>query len=304
MKKFHIIIIMKKLSAFCTLFLLLGFSSISWAQDPNVPFVWIGDTPIYGSADTIVGPGIQGQVSYDALTNTLYMDNASIPNLLATDLTGVQPCFKIRLSGDNHISSMMYSTDSCAFFGPGTVTIGGPSVSQGIMCANTDYLILTQGATVDITASYAGIDAMSADPTGHIPALVVNNSSLIITAPECFFSMWALWLSGCHVVEPEDFDYQLDTWLDVLSVHFQNYLEIRAGTVGVPARETAVWQAWGVEGGIRMEGLPHGQTVEVMSLLGQTLHQFKSSATNDFVPLKAGVYLVRVNNQTIKTIVN
>jgi hypothetical protein len=58
-----------------------------------------------------------------------------------------------------------------------------------------------------------------------------------------------------------------------------------------------------VEGGIRMEGLPDGQTVEVVSLLGQTLRQFKSSATNAFVPLKAGVYLVRVNNHTVKTIV-
>lgn len=294
---------MKKISVFCTVFLLLGFSSISWAQDPNVPFVWIGDTPIYGSVDTIVGPGIQGQVSYDALTNTLYMDNASIPNLWATDLTGAQPCFKIRLSGDNYIASMVYQTDSCAFFGPGSVTIGGPSVSQGIICDHTDFLILTQGATVDITASEAGINAMSDDPSGHIPALVVDSSSLIITAPQCFFLMWALWLSGCHVVEPADFDYQLDTWLDVSSVHFQNYLEIRAGTVGIPARETAGWQAWAVEGGIRMEGLPDGQTVEVVSLLGQTLRQFKSSATNAFVPLKAGVYLVRVNHHTVKTIV-
>ncbi len=295
---------MKKSSVFYLFVLLIGLNTSLCAQD-SIPRIIIGDISIYESADSIVGDGIQGYVSYDALTNTLYLNNATVPYLWAYRTEGY---FKVRLSGDNFINKMMSSNDSCTFFGPGSLTLGGSSIEIALDCAHTDFLALTEGATVNITASEAGLftlydGSMDPDPILHIPNLVVDNSSLIVTAPLCFEFISDLWLSGCYMVEPSNFEYQLDTWLDLSSQVFQNYLEIRAGTVDVPSHTVSDWQAWGANGGIRMEQLPDSQTVEVLNLLGQTVRQFKTSATNVFVPLKAGVYLVRVNNQTVKVVV-
>ncbi|MBR4497091.1 MAG: hypothetical protein IKP08_00250, partial [Bacteroidales bacterium] len=70
---------MKKSSTFCILFLMFGFSCALWAQD-SLPKIIIGDIHVYESADSIVGEGIQGNVSYDASTNTLFLNDAVIPS--------------------------------------------------------------------------------------------------------------------------------------------------------------------------------------------------------------------------------
>ena len=261
-----------------------GFNSSLWAQDTS-PYISIGDISLYESADSIVGEGIQGHVSFDATTNTLFLDNAAVP---AIWVYSKEKCFNVKLSGNNSITGMMTNNDSCAFIGPGTLTIGSPSVSIALDCARTDYLALTEGATLEITASDYGIFTLYddiCDPVLHYPLLVVDNSSLIVSAPTCCTVMWAWWLSECHVVAPES-------------------LEIRPGTVGVPAHESCNWQAWGVDGGIRIDGLSGNQTVEVVNILGQTVHSTISLGTNAFIPLKAGPYLVRINNHTVKAIVN
>lgn len=71
-----------------------------------------------------------------------------------------------------------------------------------------------------------------------------------------------------------------------------------------PSQETTTWQAWGVDGGIRIDGLSDCQTIEVVNILGQTVHRSILSNPNTFIPLKTGIYLVRINNHTVKTIVN
>ena len=273
------------------------------AQNPS-PYFTIGDISLYESADSIVGEGIQGHVSFDATTNTLFLDNAAVP---AIWVYSKEKCFNVKLSGNNSITGMMTNNDSCAFIGPGTLTIGSPSVSIALDCARTDYLALTEGATLEITASDYGIFTLYDDiwdSIAHYPNLVVDNSSLIVTAPYCCQFVWFWWLSECHVVVPQDFEYQLDTWTYLSSGTIHDYLEIRPGTVGVPAHESCNWQAWGVDGGIRIDGLSGNQTVEVVNILGQTVHSTISSGTNAFIPLKAGLYLVRVNNHTVKTVVN
>ena len=281
--------------------LLAVFASSLQAQNPS-PYFTIGDISLYESADSIVGEGIQGHVSFDATTNTLFLDNAAVP---AIWVYPKERCFKVKLSGNNSITGMLTNNDSCAFIGPGTLTIGSPSVGIALDCARTDYLALTEEATLEITASDYGIFTLYDyidDPVLHYPLLVVDNSSLIVSAPTCCTVMWAWWLSECHVVAPESLEYQLDTWIESEIVY--NYLEIRPGTVGVPAHESCNWQAWGVDGGIRIDGLSGNQTVEVVNILGQTVHCTTSSGTNAFIPLKSGLYLVRVNNHTVKTVVN
>ena len=202
--------------------------------------------------------------------------------------------------------SLLISPGYSTFIGPGSLVLGGPSVISAITCPRTYRLTLTEDATLEISASGCGIDAMydnMMDPDPRFPDLVVDNSSLIITAPTCLRMMKALWLSECHVVAPSDFQYQLNTWIP-LTTWIQNYLEIRAGMVGLPVYESCDWRAWGVDGGIRIEGLSENQTVDVQNILGQTVHKAASSGTCAFIPLKTGLYLVRVNNHAVKTIVN
>lgn len=294
---------MKKSSTFCILFLMFGFSCALWAQD-SLPKIIIGDIYVYESAESIVGEGIQGNVSYDASTNTLFLNEAVIPSLWAYRTDGY---FKVKLSGNNSITRMISCNDSCAFFGPGTLTLGNASVGIALNCARTDYLALTEGATLEITASGTGIYTLYDDiddPVPHYPLLVVNNSSLIVTAPYCCQFVWNWWLSESHVVAPQNFECQPNSWTFLSSGTIRDYLEICPGTVGLPAHETADWRAWGVDGGIRIDDLSGNQTVEVVNILGQTVCRSKASCPNTFIPLKTGIYFVRANNHTVKTVVN
>lgn len=184
---------MRKIIVLCLFSLLLSISGVLYAQD-SLPNIIIGDIHVYASADSIVGEGIQGHVSYDASTNTLFLNNATIDSHLWACRT--EGCFKVKLSGHNSITEMVSSNDSCIFFGPGTLNLGGSSVGIALDCARTDHLALTEGATLEITASETGIytlydHLMDPDTVIHYPALVIDNSSLIVTAPWCCELIWA-----------------------------------------------------------------------------------------------------------------
>lgn len=282
------------------LFLLsILFAAIELSAQSPTPYITIGDIRVYESTDTIVGDCIQGFVSFDAETYTLTLQDATITSSVAAWLG---QDFKVKLFGNNSISTMLICPAYSTFFGPGSLSIGSSTVDIAISCQKTYQITLTEGATLEITASECGMDAMydaMMDPDPHFPSLVVDSSSLIVTAPSCLRLFDGIWLSGCHVVAPSDFQYQLDTWIPLTSgIH--NYLEIRPGTVGVHTYETAEWRAWGVKGGISIEGLQNNETIEVINMLGQSVFRIIPFETSTFIPLKRGYYLVRINNHTKK----
>jgi len=302
---------MKKLSA-CFTFILLSFICTSLQAQDSIPRIIIGDISVYESADSIAGEGIQGRVAYDASTNTLTLHDAAISSFLWAYRT--EGSFKVKLLGDNSIERMISSNDSCTFFGPGTLTLGGTSTGIALDCAHTDFLALAEGATVDITASEAGIytiydDMMDPDSILHVPVLVVDNSSLTVTAPLCFEFIPALWLSECHVVEPAGFEYQLDTWLDLSSQIFRNYLEIRAGSSDVVVPE---FDAAAMKPSVYPNPTDNLLTVElsngagithavVYDLQGRIVADMsnaggRSTATVNVHSIPAGVYLLRVTD--------
>ena len=287
----------------CSIITLLVFSIPMRAQDPT-PKIKIGNVTVYESSDSIEGEGIQGHVSYDASSNTLMLNNATIESTLWA--YGADESFKVKLLGNNSIKEMVSSNDSCIFFGPGSLTLGNSTVDLALNCARTDFLALTEGATLEITASETGIYTLYDDVFDsivHYPNLVVDSSSLIVSAPYCCMFVWNWWLSGCHVVEPSDFECQLDTWTFLSSGTIHNYLEIRKGTVGLPENEAIHLKAWGVEGGLRIEGLVEGQAVEVVNMLGQVVYSAKNPASSVFIPLKHGVYVVQAGLAAVKTVV-
>ena len=273
------------------------------AQDPT-PKIKIGNVTVYESSDSIEGEGIQGHVSYDASSNTLMLNNATIESTLWA--YGADESFKVKLLGNNSIKEMVSSNDSCIFFGPGSLTLGNSTVDLALNCARTDFLALTEGATLEITASETGIYTLYDDVFDsivHYPNLVVDSSSLIVSAPYCCMFVWNWWLSGCQVVEPSDFECQLDTWTFLSSGTIHNYLEIRKGSVGLSGNEASSLKAWGVDGGLRIEGLLEGQAVEVVNMLGQVVYSAKKADTEFFVPLKHGVYVMRSKDYATKVVV-
>lgn len=271
------------------------------AQD-SLLYLKIGDISVYGSTDSIVGEGIQGHVSFDAATKTLYLNNASMPTCWVYMTAG---CFKVKLLGNSYMSDMVSSSDSCIFYGPGSLTIGGPSVRNALHCSYTDLLMLTDGATLYITASECGIDAFYDNLliSSRYPYLAIDNSSLVISSDYCCNCIWVWWLSECHVVAPQDFEYHLNEWFFLPSGEVHDYLEIRQGTVGVPSSTFADCQVWGVAGGIRAEGLSKDQTIKVLNVSGQTILNIPVHDTNTFLPLKPGIYIIHIDNYAKKIIV-
>ena len=223
---------MKKIITFSMMLWLVASSISLRAQDPT-PYITIGDISVYESTDTIVGDCIQGLVSFDAETYTLTMQDA----IITSPVWAVKgQDFKINLLGDNPMMSLLISPGYSTFIGPGSLSIGSSTVDIAISCQKTYQITLKEGATLEITASECGMDALydhMMDPDPLFPNLVVDSSTLIVTAPTCLRMFGGIWLSGCHLVEPADFQYQLDTWIPLTSgIH--NYLEIRPGTVGIP----------------------------------------------------------------------
>ena len=285
------------------IFLLLSSIIVVSAQD-SIPKISIGGIHVFESTDSIVGEGIQGHVSYDASTNTLFLNNANIASYLLA--YGANESFKVKLLGNNSVKQMASFNHSCIFYGPGSLTLGNPTVNVALDCPRTDLLALTEGATLDITASGTGISTLYDDIWDsiiHYPDLIVDSSSLVVTAPNCCQFVWWWWLSGCHVVEPSDFECQLDTWFFLSTGTIHNYLEIRSGTVGLRENEAVRLKAWGVDGGIRIEGLEEKHSVEVVNMLGQVVYSATNLESDVFVPLKKGFYVVRAGNTAIKTVV-
>lgn len=281
--------------------LVSGFGWELSAQD-SLPYFKIGNISVYGSADSIVGEGIQGLVSFDAATNTLFLNNASTPTCW---LYKTGSSFKIKLSGNNYISDMISSSDSCIFYGPGSLTIGSPSIRTAFICSYTDFLMLTEEATLYINASECGIDAWYDNLliSPRYPNLAIDNSSLTISSDYCCNCIWNWWLSECHVVAPQDLEYQLDEWFFLPSGTIRDYLEIRPGTVGIPINRPVDCQVWGVAGGVRIDKLSKGQAIKVLNISGQTILDIPVLDSTTFLPLKPGIYIVQIDNYAKKIIV-
>ena len=177
------------------------------------------------------------------------------------------------------------------------------------MCElGVDAFRIRQGASVVINVPYfpaAGFEGSSPYQDYDLTVLSIDSGTLIVNADYCIQSIVGFQLNGSYIVSPEGAYYNPENkTLVTEDGPVRDYLEIRPGTVGLPAHETADWRAWGVDGGIRIDDLSGNQTVEVVNILGQTVCRSKASCPNTFIPLKTGIYFVRANNHMVKTVVN
>jgi len=287
--------------------LLLMCGGVAKGQNDTLPDIMIGGIAITESNDSIVGDCISGHVSYDALTKIMTLDDATISENVSFWRNSH---IKIKLLGNNFIQNLFIGPDSCTIIGPGHLQVGTATEGTAIDAARTSFLGLMGGATLSITAMNKGINTLYdyiGDDNPIYPLFAIDNSTLTITAPTCFFLIPYWSLNNCHIVSPTGVVYDsYHHWLTqdgnmVMSMH--DYMEIRQGMVNISEEVKPKWRAIGMDGGIRIDGLTQNQTVEVLNIAGQCVYVGKPQMSGTFISLKSGIYIVRVGKETVKTIV-
>lgn len=293
------------ITAILALLLLCG--GVARGQNDSLPDIQIGSIAISESNDSIIGDGISGHVSYNAETKTLILDNASITEHVSLCWRHI----RIQVTGNNYLQHLVVVSDSCTLEGPGFLFIGSSSEEIAIEAPRTAYIALKQQAMLNVIAANTGIDCMY-DNIGEgvfiCPLFDIDNSSLKITAPTCFFliSFWKL--KDCHVVSPSDIIYDSNnhclTQNGNIVMSVDHYFEIMPGDVGIQDVGQNGWQSIGMSDGICLKGITGNQTIEVINLAGQSVFVGRANASDTFIPLGKGVYIVRVGRFSRKTIVN
>ena len=176
------------------------------------------------------------------------------------------------------------------------------------MCElGVDAFRIRQGASVVINVPYfpaAGFEGSSPYQDYDLTVLSIDSGTLIVNADYCIQSIVGFQLNGSYIVSPEGAYYNPENkTLVTEDGPVRDYLEIRPGTVGIPAHETVEWQAWGEGGGIRIDNIPDNSSVEIINTIGQVIHQSVLYNTEVFVPIKKGIYVVRVNDYAVKVFV-
>lgn len=286
--------------------LLLLCSELARGQNDTLPDIYIGDIAISETNDSVCADNIYGHISYDAETRTLTLENATVLGSIGLWRKHI----RIKLQGENTVQSLFIAPDSCTIVGPGILNIGNTEVSIAVDAGRTAYLGLEQQAVLNITASEVGISCIYdyiGDANPIYPVFDINNSSLSISAPTCYYMIPWWRLESCHLAVPSDVHYEQETLMFtregeiIYSIH--DYMEIRPGTVGVREDRKTEWQAWGMEGRIRIDGLCEGQVVEVVNLNGQQEYLGIATTSNIIIPLVKGVHIVRIGGKAVKTIV-
>ena len=59
----------------------------------------------------------------------------------------------------------------------------------------------------------------------------------------------------------------------------------------------------GVNGGIQIDNIPDNSSVEIINMLGQVIFLNTLDNTEEFIPIKRGIYIVRVNDSAVKVFV-
>ncbi len=300
--------------------LLIAFLCNSYAQYPHIRIADVMVSP--ENQDDIASDYITGTVRYDSVSRTLILQNATINhydsgdpyddsngNTISIEAHRGQTV-NVELIGQNTIfgtQPLVLHSGSYNITGSGSLVLNG--VLRGIRCElGVDAFRIRQGASVVIYIPYwpaTGFEGSSPYQDYDQTVLSIDSGTLIVYADYCIRSIVGFQLNGSYIVSPEEAYYDPENKTLVTEVGpVRNYLEIRPGTVGIPTHETVEWQAWGVDGGIRVESLPENQNIEILNILGQTVFSTTFSGTSTVIPLKPGLYLVRANNHTVKTIVN
>lgn len=291
----------------------------AFAQYPSIRISDVVVTP--DNQGSITSNYITGSVSYDSASRTLVLQNATINCSNSSDpyddnngkTVSIEAhsgqVVNIELIGQNTIFGpfpLVLHNGAYNVTGSGSLILEG--LIAGVFCEpGVDAFRVMQGANVDISIPYAqsvGFRGSAQYQDYPRTVLSIDSASLNIHADICVQSIVGFQLLGSHIVLPVGAYYdQSSMTLMTAGGIVRNYLEVRPGTVGVPTHTKTGWRAWGMEGGIRIDNIQEDSSVEVINMQGQVVFKAATSDTDTFLPMRSGVYVVRVNKSTTKVIV-
>lgn len=291
----------------------------AFAQYPSIRISDVVVTP--DNQGSITSNYITGSVSYDSASRTLVLQNATINCSNSSDpyddnngkTVSIEAhsgqVVNIELIGQNTIFGpfpLVLHNGAYNVTGSGSLILEG--LIAGVFCEpGVDAFRVMQGANVDISIPYAqsvGFRGSAQYQDYPRTVLSIDSASLNIHADICVQSIVGFQLLGSHIVSPVGAYYdQSSMTLMTAGGIVRNYLEVRPGTVGVPTHTKTGWRAWGMEGGIRIDNIQEDSSVEVINMQGQVVFKAATSDTDTFLPMRSGVYVVRVNKSTTKVIV-
>lgn len=317
------------------LFLSLLFCAMTMVGRAGILFCgqWLTES------DTIEFEYLTGLAYYSAEDSTLTLENAHIdipwPNDYHADrvLYCTQGHYKIRLIGDNSLTSVfpvwLWDSD-CEISGPGSLTI--TSLNHAACCgfffeSATSSLFIQDNAEVTVYANnqwgcgagfrgeyYDWGDSTKVTTPNPIGDWVqknkangnvtVRSATLRINADMGVYELAHFDLENCHFSNPIGayFDEESHTVVS-LGQMVQGYLEVMPGEVEIPDNCQIHECIWGREGAIFMENLTIGQVIEIYNTLGQRLIRFEAHSSAMQVPMKSGIYIVRLQNHSQKVVV-
>ena len=302
--------------------IILGVFAFRSSVSAQYPYIRIADVMVSPeNQDDIASDYITGTVRYDSVSRTLILHNATINhydsgdpyddsngNTISIEAHRGQTV-NVELIGQNTIfgtQPLVLHSGSYNITGSGSLVLNG--VLRGIRCElGVDAFRIRQGASVVIYIPYwpaTGFEGSSPYQDYDLTVLSIDSGTLIVNADYCIQSIVGFQLNGSYIVSPEGAYYNPENkTLVTEDGPVRDYLEIRPGTVGIPTLETIEWQAWGVDGGIRIDNIPDNSSVEIINTIGQVIHQSVLYNTEVFVPIKRGIYVVRVNDYAVKVFV-
>ena len=289
------------------LILVLLLCGMAQGQKDTLYDVYIGDIGFNESNDNITGDCITGHISYDSGTHTLTLQDATVME----NISFWRHYVKLKLIGNNYIERLFIGPDSCTLIGPGFLRVGNDTVNTAVDAPRTTFLLLSGRATLDVVSNLVGITTLYDyvfDDYPHFPCFLIDSSSLSITAPTCYDFINCWWLHGCHIVSPADVNYNPSNYSleqngNAVN-HLNNHLEIQANVTGLQSSSSPEAHIYGVSGGIRVAAEKMtGQDVVVVNMLGQTMYCQPLQREKTFIPIRSGVYVVRVGKTTEKVVV-
>lgn len=290
-----------------------------FAQYPYIKIADVTVTP--DNQENITSDYISGTVRYDSASRTLLLQNAVIYSYQSSDPDDFDngrtisieahsgQTVNIELVGQNAVFGQIpltLNSGSYAIKGSGSLLLDG--VHRGILCElGVDTFRISQGTSVNIAIPYAqsvGFEGSAQYQDYPRTVLSIDSASLNIHADICVQSIVGFQLLGSHIVSPVGAYYD-PTSMTLMTAGgiVRNYLEVRPGTVGVPTHTKTGWRVWGMEGGIRIDNILENSSVEVINMQGQVVFKAATSDTDTFVPMRSGVYVVRVNKSSSKVVV-
>ncbi|WP_302777587.1 peptidase [Porphyromonas uenonis] len=182
-----------------TMLLLLAGSSASAQEDYNLSIAGVNVTS-ENCSDLTVIPGVNGKVSYNPATKTLYLEDATIDG---GENFGIKSTRDLRcvVKGDVSITALDYAamvfSNKTTIKGDGRLTIKSSEVCAIILLDKSSLVI--DGCTID-AEGYWGIGS-GAGTTGV--SLTIKNAS--VTAKSTYGSICNLasfTLEGCKITKP------------------------------------------------------------------------------------------------------